>query len=94
MQYFAYPAMFYNDEDVVRVVFPDLGISTEGENLTEAFLFAKDLLRVYFAYVLKYDLDYALPSKVEKLIPKCNANEHAMLVDTFVGEKDIKNLKN
>ena len=94
MQYFAYPALFYKDEDLVRVIFPDLAISTEGENLTEAFLFAKDLLRVYFAYALKYDLEYNLPSKVETLIPKCKKDEVAMLVDTFVGPNDIKNLKN
>ena len=39
MHYFAYPALFYKDEDVTRVIFPDLNISTEGEDLTEAFLF-------------------------------------------------------
>ena len=93
MQYFAYPALFYSDEDMIRVIFPDLGISTEGGNLTEAFLFAKDLLRIYFSYALKYDLEYNLPSKVEALIAKCKTGEVAMLVDTFVGPNDIKNLK-
>lgn len=94
MHYFAYPALFYKDEDLVRVIFPDLSISTEGANLTEAFLFAKDLLRVYFSYAIKYDLDYNFPSKVENLIPKCKKNEVAMLVDTFVGPNDIKNINN
>lgn len=93
MHYFAYPALFYQDEDVTRVIFPDLNISTEGEDLTEAFLFAKDLLRVYFSYALKFDMDYNLPSKVESLITKCKTGEVAMLVDTFVGPNDIKNLK-
>ena len=93
MQYFAYPALFYKDEDVVRVYFPDLNISTEGESLTEAFLFAKDLLRIYFAYALKFELDYNLPSNVEKLISKCKVGEIAMLVDAVVGPNDIKNLK-
>lgn len=94
MHYFAYPALFYKDEDLVRVIFPDLSISTEGANLTEAFLFAKDLLRVYFSYALKYELEYSLPSKVENLIPKCKRNEVAMLVDTFVGPNDIKKINN
>ena len=90
MHYFAYPALFFKDEDLVRVIFPDLNISTEGEDLTEAFLFAKDLLRVYFSYVLKYDLDYNLPSKVEDIIPKCKKDEVAMLVDTMVDTKKVK----
>lgn len=90
MHYFAYPAIFFKDEDLVRVIFPDLNISTEGEDLTDAFLFAKDLLRVYFSYALKYDLEYNFPSKVEDLIPKCKKDEVAMLVDTMV---DLKSLK-
>ena len=90
MHYFAYPAIFFKDEEVVRVIFPDLNISTEGEDLTDAFLFAKDLLRVYFSYALKYDLEYNFPSKVEDLIPKCKKDEVAMLVDTMV---DLKSLK-
>lgn len=90
MHYFAYPALFFKDEDLVRVIFPDLNISTEGDNLTEAFLFAKDLLRVYFTYAYKYDLDYNLPSKVEDIIPKCKKDEVAMLVDTMIDPKAIK----
>ena len=89
MKYFAYPALFYKDENLIRVIFPDLNISTQGESVTEAFLFAKDLLRQYFCYVLKYDLDYNLPSKVEDMIQKCKNEEIAMLVDTIVDPKKL-----
>ncbi len=92
MQYFAYPALFFEDEGIINVRFPDLDISTQGDNFTEAFLFAKDLLRVYFCYVLKYDLDFNLPSKVEDLIKTCKKGEIAMIVDAMVGPKDIKTL--
>lgn len=89
MKYFAYPALFYKDENLIRVIFPDLNISTQGDSVTEAFLFAKDLLRQYFCYALKYDLDYSLPSKVEDIIPKCKKDEIAMLVDTLVDTKKL-----
>lgn len=89
MKYYAYPALFYKDDSLIRVIFPDLNISTQGETVTEAFLFAKDLLRQYFCYVLKYDLDYSLPSKVEDLIPKCKSDEIAMLVDAIVDTKKL-----
>ncbi len=90
MIYYAYPAIFFQDNDVTRVVFPDLNLTTDGKDLTEAFLFAKDLLRVYFTYVLKYDLEYNLPSKVEDLIAKCNNTEIGLIVDTFVDSKKVK----
>ena len=48
MQQFIYPAIFYIDEDETKVYFPDLDISTSGDNYDEAFLFAKELLKVYF----------------------------------------------
>ncbi len=87
MIYFAYPAIFYTEDDVTNVIFPDLNISTDGKDLTEAFLFAKDLLRVYFTYATKHDLDYNLPSLPEELLKKSNSGETVMMVDTFVERK-------
>ncbi len=82
---FLYPAIFMKDEDgACQVIFPDLNIYTEGKNLSEAYLYAKDLLKVYFSYAVKYDIDYNKPSKVEVLLPKCKKNETVMYIDAIV----------
>ena len=62
MQQFIYPAIFYIDEDETKVYFPHLDISTSGDNYDEAFLFAKELLKVYFLYAIANDLDFNFPS--------------------------------
>ena len=83
--HFLYPAIFVRDEDnSYQVIFPDLDIFTDGKNMSEAYFYAKDLLRVYFSYALKYETEYNLPSKVEELSKKCNTNEIAMMVDAVV----------
>lgn len=86
---FLYPAIFVKDEEHYQVIFPDLNIYTDGNNLSEAYLYAKDLLRVYFSYVLKYDVDYAKPTQLEKIISKCKDNEVVMYVDAYIDEKEI-----
>ena len=69
---FVYPAIFVKDEedDSYQVIFPDLNIYTDGANLSRAYLYAKDLLRVYFSYAMKYDTEFNHPSKLEDLLPK------------------------
>ena len=42
MKQFLFPAVFFKDEDIFTVLFPDLNITTEGETVEEAYLFAKD----------------------------------------------------
>lgn len=80
-----YPAIFIKDEDgSYQVVFPDLDIYTDGKNMSEAYLYAKDLLRVYFSYVFKYETEYNKPTKLENIIAKCNQNETAMYIDAYV----------
>lgn len=82
---FVYPAVFVQDEEgAYQVLFPDLNIYTDGKNLSEAYLYAKDLLKVYFSYALKYESDYNKPSKAEKLIAKCKNNETVMYIDAIV----------
>jgi predicted RNase H-like HicB family nuclease len=83
---YLYPAIFVLDEDgKYQVIFPDLQIFTDGKDLSEAYLCAKELLRVYFSYVNKYEVDYNLPTKLEELEKKCKTNEKVLLVDAFVG---------
>ena len=83
--HFLYPAIFVKDEDgACQVLFPDLNIYTDGKNMSEAYLYAKDLLRVYFTYALKYETDYNKPTKLEALLPKCKNNETVMYIDALV----------
>ncbi len=87
---FLYPAIFIKDSDgECQVFFPDLNIYTTGKNISEAYLYAKDLLKVFFTYALKYEVEYNKPSKIEKLIENCKANEMAMYIDAMV-ETDEK----
>ena len=90
MKQFLYPAIFFELEDEYRVIFPDLDISTDGNTFEEAYMFAKDLLRVYFVYVLKHDLDYNLPSSYEDLKRTSNGGESIVMIDAIIGPKDIK----
>lgn len=83
--HFLYPAIFMKDEEgACQVIFPDLNIYTDGANMSEAYFYAKDLLRVYFTYALKYETDYNKPSKLETLLPKCKNNETVMYIDALV----------
>lgn len=87
-QQYLYPAIFIRDEDdSYQVIFPDLNIYTDGKNLSEAYLCAKELLRVYFSYAVKYEIDYNKPTKLEVLAPKCKPNETVMYVDATVDKE-------
>lgn len=93
MQQFIYPAIFFNDEEETKVYFPDLDISTSGESFEDAFLFAKDLLRVYFSYVALHDLDFNFPSDFEAVKAKCGKNETPILIDALITDVDLKAFK-
>lgn len=86
---FIYPAIFVKDEadGSYQVIFPDLNIYTDGKNMTEAFVYAKDLLKVFFTYAIKYEAEYSKPSKLENVMAKCKPNEVVMYVDTYVEMK-------
>ena len=86
---FVYPAVFVQGTDDVSVTFPDLGITTEGETFEEAFLFAKDFLRVYCSYALRFDLEITKPSYFTD-IQKRYASNNPMLVDTLLFPRDYK----
>ena len=90
MKQFLYPAIFFQLEDEYRVIFPDLDISTDGKTYEEAYMIAKDLLRVYFIYVLKHDLDYNLPSSYDDLKKTSQGGETITMIDAIVGPKDLK----
>lgn len=87
MLQFIYPAVFLKTSDSYKVLIPDLDLTTDGDDISHAYLFAKDLLRVYFSYVTKYDLDYNLPSKFEDIQSRCGTNQYALLIDIIIPEE-------
>ena len=92
MKSFVYPAIFIrdNDEDIYRVLFPDLELTTDGSFMEEAYLFAKEMLKTYFAYIEKYDLDFNQPTDFELVKNSCEEGDIVMLVDAEIEttEKD------
>jgi len=85
MEQFIFPAVFFQEEGETdyTVVFPDLNIFTDGKTIVEAFLFAKDYLKVYCQYAKKYEMDIDKPSKLVDTIKKF-PNAICMLVDAVV----------
>jgi len=82
---FLYPAIFIkNEDDSYQAIFPDLNIYCDGKTMSEAYLYAKDLLKAFVAYAVKYEIDFYKPSKYEDLVKKSRANETIMYVDALV----------
>lgn len=92
MKSFAYPAVFIKDkeDEVYRVFFPDLELTTDGNFVEEAFLYAKSALKAYFVYVEKYDLDFNMPTDFERVKRSCKSDDVVMLIDAEISEKDLK----
>lgn len=89
---FVYPVVFIKGPNEVVATFPDLGITTDGTSFEEAFLFAKDYLRVYCAYALKFEIDINKPSLYEEIAEK-NERDITMLIDAIIFPKDIEKQK-
>ena len=87
MEQYIFPAVFFQEEDETdyTVVFPDLNIFTDGKTIIEAFLLAKDYLRVYCTCAKKYDMEIARPTKLLDVMEKY-PKAICMLVDAFVPE--------
>ena len=85
MEQFIFPALFLKQEDGqgYTAVFPDLSIQTEGDNLIEAFLFAKNYLKVYCSYARKFDMEIPSPSDFSKT-QECFTSVVCMLVDAII----------
>lgn len=92
MKSYTYPAIFIkdNDSEEYKVLFPDLELTTDGNFIEEAYLYAKACLKAYFVYVEKYDLDFNMPSDFELVKKACKPEEVVMLVDADVLDKDLK----
>ncbi len=92
MKSFVYPAVFVKDkeENMYRVLFPDLELTTDGAFVEEAFLYAKEALKAYFVYVEKYELDFNMPSDFDSVYKKFAKTDLVMLIDADVTKKDIQ----
>ena len=92
MKSYIYPAIFIKDKEdnVYRVLFPDLEVTTDGAIVEEAYLYAKECLKSYFKYVEKYDLDFNMPTDFEDIKRSANPNDYVMLVDATLTKKDLQ----
>ncbi|MDD4110473.1 MAG: type II toxin-antitoxin system HicB family antitoxin [Clostridia bacterium] len=84
MHQFVFPAVFIQEkDDSYTAMIPDLGLVTDGPSIEEAFLFAKDYLRVFCKYAVKLEEDILIPTKFEKVVLN-NKKNLVMLIDTIV----------
>ena len=90
MKSFVYPAVFIKDKDdeMYRVLIPDLELTTDGTFIEEAYLYAKEMLKAYFMYIEKYDLDFNQPTDFELVKKSCEKEDIVMLVDAEIESKN------
>lgn len=83
MFHYVYPAVFFNIDNQFQVLVPDLNLTTQGDTLEEAYLLAKDYLRAYCTYALKFDMEVEMPSTYDKIKNKYKEGM-VMLIDALV----------
>lgn len=88
LHHYIYPAIFYKCEDEIKVLIPDLNITTEGNSFEEAYLFAKDYLRAYCTYAHKFDMEITFPSKFDEIFLK-NEKRNIMLLDAIIDDAKL-----
>ncbi len=89
MKQYLFPAVFYKEYDRFIALFPDLGITIDGDTIEDAYLFAKESLKVYCTYAEKFDIEMDYPSTFEEVY-KRNMHDVVMLVDCVVPQKKVK----
>lgn len=89
LHHYIYPAVFFKLDNEYKVLIPDLNLTTEGNSIEEAFLFAKDYLRAYCTYALKFDMEVNFPSKFEDT-QKQNPKNTILLLDALIDDKMLK----
>ena len=65
MEKMAYPVIFEKDDDGYFVTVPDLNINTQGENLPDAIMMARDLISLYILDNEEEGKTIALPNTVK-----------------------------
>lgn len=86
MFHYIFPAVFFNNENEFQALIPDLNLSTAGISLEEAYILAKDYLRAYCSYAIKFDMDVESPSAFNDIKEKFKDDKNAvvMLIDAVV----------
>lgn len=90
MYHYIYPAVFFHNEDEYQVFIPDLNLTTEGTTIDEAYLLAKDYLRAYCVYALKFGMEVEMPSPFDKIQAKYKDGGTVMLIDAIVAKEQKK----
>lgn len=86
---YMYPAVFIKGNEEIAVNFPDLNLTTSGDNFEEAFLLAKDYLRVYCTYAQKFEFDMQKPTLFDT-VSRANCLNTTMLIDAIIFPDDVK----
>lgn len=66
----AYPVIFEKEDDGYFVTVSDLNINTQGENLPDAIMMARDLISLYILDHEEEGKDIVLPDTVDFKLPK------------------------
>lgn len=88
MKDLVYPAILYKDDEKgsntgwFTVSIPDLGIVTEGENVVDAFIKAKEYLCATIECAVKFDCELESPSDFETIY-KANKKNIVLLIDAL-----------
>lgn len=83
MKQFAYPAICYYDADneTTTLLLPDTDIIASGENVEEAFWSAKNYLKSFIDWSIKFDAEIPQPTKYSEIV-KANSRKSVLLIDT------------
>lgn len=86
MFHYIYPAVFFANEDEFQALIPDLNLTTAGISLEEAYILAKDYLRAYCTYAVKFDMEVENPSPFNDIKEKYQDDKKAvvLLIDAVV----------
>ncbi len=84
MKDLVYPAVFIKDKDTSNftVTIPDLGIVTEGVNIVEAFINAKEYLCAMVDCAIKFGCELETPSSFDDVCKK-NKKYTVLLIDAL-----------
>ena len=67
---YVYPAVFYEEEGGISVIFPDLGnLATFGDNMADAMRMAQDACGLYLFTALRDGEDIPAPSALNEINP-------------------------
>lgn len=67
---YVYPAVFYEEEGSISVIFPDLGnLATFGDNMADAMRMAQDACGLYLFTALRDGEDIPVPSALNEIDP-------------------------